>query len=351
MKTFRFSLVALVATTLFVACSNDEVEPINSETQAISFRMQGGTPESTLRATATTTLYVDAFVVYGIDDVADAGTGDNIFDGITVARQVDGGFDYNPKKYYSAGAASAEFFAFSPVSAIRNNTITNLPTSSVLSGASFDYEVVVPDATGNTTQEDLLVAGTSIPSISGGTVHLQFKHALSRIFVKAKNGLSQDVVITGLSLKNLYPEGTITGTPVAISPFEWTWVWATSGIKTNYDYILAPTGVAVPAGTGTGAAPNNVPVLVTSMEQGMMVIPQAIVTSSPADYTAGDFALEVTYDVANLTAQKAYVYLGNGYKFDAGKQYAITIDFSGTGLIEINFEIKVSDFVNDGTML
>jgi len=153
--------------------------------------------------------------------------------------------------------------------------------------------------------------------------------------------LSQDVVITGLSLKNLSSKGTITGTPAA------TWTWGWSGYDTpdnDYDYVLATTGVAVPVGVTTAT-------LVTSMEQGMMILPQAIVTSTPADYTAGDFALEVTYNVANLTAQKAYVYLGNGYKFDAGKQYAITIAFSGADLIEINFDIKVTDFINDGTML
>jgi len=347
MKTNKIFLSVLAAAgLLFTACSNNESVQSPQNGQAISFRTQGGTPTGIQRTTGTTTLYVDAFAVYGTDDVEDATNTANIFNGVTVARQVGGGFDYNPKKYYSAGATSSEFFAFSPVSAIRNNTITNLPTSSVFSGASFDYKVVKPDASGNTTQDDLLVAGTSIDDIAGsGTVHLQFKHALSRIFVKAKSELKEDVVITGLTLKNLLPEGTITGTPVTSSPFEWTWVWATSSTtKTDYDFVLAPTGVAVPKGTGTGASPNNVPVLVTSMEQGMMVIPQAIVTSSPADYTAGDFALEVTYNVANLTAQKAYVYLTNGYAFTMGSQYAITIAFTGADLIEIGFTIDVTGF-------
>ena len=343
MRTFRFSLVALAATALFTACSNDEaVQPIDgSAAQEISFRLQGGTPET--RATATTLDNIDAFVVYGTDDITAPST--NLFNGVTVARQVGGGFDYNPKKYYNVGAGNAEFFAYSPVSAIQN--ITGLPTLSVLSGVSFNYEVVKPDDSGNTTQEDLLVAGTRIASITNGGVHFQFQHALSRIFVKAKNGLSQDVVITGLSLKNLYPEGTIAGTPGT----PWTWVWTAYGTQTDYNYILAPTGVAVPVGTGVSAAPNDVPILVTSMEQGMMILPQTITTTGTGNYMVGDFALKVTYDVANLKAQEAYVYLGNGYKFDAGKQYAITIAFTGADLIEINFDIKVTDFTNDGTML
>ena len=331
MKTFRFSLVAMIATVLFTACSNeDAVRPKNDETPEISFRLQGGTPEITPRSMATTTLNVDAFVVYGTDNVTDAGTGTNIFDGVTVARQVGGGFDYNPKKYYGSGAVNAEFVAFSPVSA----NISAPATASLLTTASFGYEVKVPDNTGDITQEDLLVAGTSVTTIAAAPVHLQFGHALSRIFVKATNGLSENIVITGLSLKNLYSTGTITGTPAAA----WTWAWGGYGGTKDYDYILATTGVAVKPGV-------SAPTLVTSMEQGMMVLPQATVNASPAtDFNPGDFALEVTYDVANITGQTAHVLLNDGYTFEPGKQYAITIEFSGTDLIEINFTIDVDPF-------
>ena len=331
MKTFRFSLVAMIATVLFTACSNeDAVRPKNDETQEISFRLQGSTPEITPRSMATTTLNVDAFVVYGTDNVTEAGTGTNIFDGVTVARQVGGGFDYNPKKYYGSGAVNAEFVAFSPVSA----NISAPATTSLLTTASFGYEVKVPDNTGDITQEDLLVAGTSVTTIAAAPVHLQFGHALSRIFVKATNGLSENIVITGLSLKNLYSTGTITGTPAAA----WTWAWGGYGGTKDYDYILATTGVAVKPGV-------SAPTLVTSMEQGMMVLPQATAnTADLADFDTGDFALEVTYNVANVTGKKAYVLLANGYPFAAGNQYAINIAFSGTELIEISFTIDVDGF-------
>jgi|GEM_PF-6819891 len=329
MKTFRFSLVALAATALFTACSDEAVveqqqQPTIGGEQAIAFRLQGGIPET--RATATTDLNVDAFVVYGVDDQAVA----NIFDGMTIARQVGGNFDYNPKKYYSNGAASAHFVAYSPVSA----NILSSTVASPLVTASFEYEVKAPDATGITAQEDFLIADTSFTTITS-TVNLNFRHALSRIFVKAVNDLSEDVVITGLELKNLKSKGTVT------TPLPLTWAADASSIR-NYSYLLAPTGVAVKAGTGTGS-PNN-PVLVTSMEQGMMVLPQPTVNGGTDDYTAGDFALEVTYDVANLTGEKAYVYLSPGYAFVAGNQYAITIEFDGTDLIEIDFTIEVTEF-------
>ena len=328
MKTYKFLAVALVATGFFSACTNEEVvQPVNVNAPAeISFRLQGGSPET--RTTATTLTDVDAFVVYGTDDIA---AGSNIFNGLTVARQLSSGlFEYSPKKYYSDGAASAQFVAFSPVTA----NISSPGISSLLTTATFGYTVAKPDNTGNITQEDLLIAGTGVSSISASPVDLQFKHALSRIFVKATNALSSDVIITGLSLRNLYSTGTITGTAGAA----WTWVWATSGAKTDYVYELATTGVAVKAGLGA-------PTLVTSMEQGMMVLPQATAnTADLADFDTGDFALEVTYNVANVTGKKAYVLLANGYPFAAGNQYAINIAFSGTELIEISFTIDVDGF-------
>ena len=336
MKTFRFSLVALAATALITACSDEAVVEqrlITSEAQEISFRLQGGTPET--RAMATTIDNIDAFVVYGTDSVANV-AGTNIFDGVTVARQKGTGaiFDYNPKKYYSAEIGKAAFIAYSPVSASLN--ISGLDATSLLTTTSFDYVVNAPDGSGEAVQEDLLVAGKSVAVPSVAKVDLNFKHALSRIFVKAKNSLKENVVITGLTLKNLYSEGTITGTPASPA---WTWAWSNYSNITSYDYVLARTGVAVKAGVTTAT-------LVTSMEQGMMVLPQEIVNSGD-DHTAGDFALEVTYDVANLTAQKAYVYLADTYPFEYNTQYAITIEFSGTDLIEIGFTIDVAGFDDD----
>ena len=318
-KKFFLGMSLLAGAGLWTGCSNDEVVDTSGGKQPISFHVQGGMP--TLRSTATTLPYVNAFVVYGTDNQA-APNNINIFDGITVARQAapNDGFDYNPKKYYTANATDAEFAAYSPVSA----KITDAAIFEYGTGLSFNYEVLAPDATGNTTQEDLLVAGTTVvPSTTD--VLLEFKHALSRIFVKASNNLSETVTITGLTLKNLNSTGTIT-----VSPPTRSLSWSNLDDLTDYGYVLAPSGVAVAANLSTAT-------LVTSMEQGMMILPQPI----------ADFALEVTYDVANLTNQKADILLDNVAipEFEAGKQYAITIAFGGSvTLIEINFTVDVTPF-------
>ena len=328
MKKFLLGLSLLAIAGLWTGCSKDDEVVVDSQNdaQAISFRVQGGMPN--LRATGTSAAYVNAFVVYGNDDQAVS----NIFAGTTVARQPGSGdvFDYNPKKYYSPNATAAKFAAYSPVS-----KKISAPAFVFGTGLVFNYEVVTPDNTGNTTQEDLLVAGTSVDvsSLTPPTyVQFDFKHALSRIFVKAANNLNETVIIKNLKLKNLNSTGKITGAPGAT----WTWSWGTLGVKKDYGYVLAPTGVAVKAGLSLAT-------LVTSMEQGMLILPQETENAAD-DASAGDFALEVEYNIANVT-DVAYVYLPDGYEFEMGKQYAITIDFSSLdNLIEIDFTITVSDF-------
>jgi hypothetical protein len=315
MKTFKFSLVALVATALFTACSNeDAVQPINGEAQEISFRLQGGTPEITTRAMATTLDKLEAFVVFGTDNLFSPGL---LLDGVSVARQLDGTFAYAPKAYYSNGAASASFFAFSPVSANISGSVTT--TSLLTAGASFDYEVLAPDGTGDAVQEDLLVTATTVTP-STAAVNLTFKHALSRIFVTAQNTANEPVIIKGISLMNLNTTGTLAVTNASAL------TWTTTPSLDDYAYVLAPSGVVVPGGT-TGKT------LVTSMEQGMMVLPQ--VTSNTG--AAGDFALEISYDFANLSNQTQIVKITDGYAFVAGNQYNINITFAG--LLPIEFDV------------
>ena len=331
-KTFFLELSLLAIAGMWTGCSKDDEVVVNAfnDQQPISFRVQGGMP--TLRSTGTTVPFVNAFVVFG--NTNDQPIGTNIFNGTTIARQPGGGnnFDYNPKKYYSATAANAEFAAYSPVS-----TKISAPSfvfgigSGSGSGFSFNYEVAVPDATGNTTQEDLLVAGTPVVvSTTPTPVQLSFQHALSRIFVKATNTLSETIIIKSLKLKNLYSTGKITGTPGA----SWSWNWSDFGSKKDYDYVLAPTGVAVKAKLSS-------PTLVTSMEQGMMVLPQDVGNSSK-DPTL--FALEVNFDLSNINNTE-YIYIPNVYAFEMGKQYAVTINFSGfPSLIVIDFTIDVTPF-------
>jgi len=335
MRTRIFLWVALIATGLFTACNNDvAVESLKSG-QEISFRLQGGMPEVATRALATTIDNLDAFVVFGTDNVL-AATNELLFNGVNVSRKLDyftnsASFTYAPALYYSENASQAGFFAFSPISAI---DLANIDVTNISAGASFDYTVPAPgvNGDGNIAQVDLLVAGaavagTPIPT----TVNLSFEHALSRIFITASNATPDPVIIKELKLLNLVTTGTLIVDPTS------TWDWNLSSTVGNYAYILAESGVVVP---GTTLPPPPDKLYVTSMEQGMMVLPQATVNNGN-DYTAGDFALEIIYDFANLENQTKYVYLIDGFPFEKSMQYRINITFTGTA---IDFDVDVDPF-------
>ena len=335
MKTNKILLSVLaVAGMLFTACSNDEAVQLPQDAQAISFRTQGGMPEGMLRTPATTIANVDAFVVYGTDNVFAAAN--LIFNKVTVGRDVTSGigsnaFTYAPTRYYDLDATESAFVAYSPVTA----GIVNENTAGFLANASFDYTVPQPDNSGDITQIDLLVANTgklTIPT-SPHNVLLNFKHALSRVFVTAENSAQDPVFIKALTLINLKSTGKLTFTTTTADAF----IWAPTGDIKDYAYILADDGVVV--------EPAAAQILVTSKEQGMMILPQ--VTSNTGDnnaFVSGEFALKVDYTFANLGAQTKHILIEDNFEFKAGKQYIINIKFTGIG---IDFTIDVADFEDE----
>jgi len=324
MKMNRLLLVALIATGVFTSCTNDVVEHTMKEKAEVSFRLQGGMPDITTRSLATTINTINAFVVFGTDNVLGV-SNDLIFDGVTVAREFGtSNFTYTPKRYYSDGATSAIFFALSPVSA----SVTNHDVSSMMSGASFDYTVPKPNDTGDAVQEDFLIAeAVVIPSTT--PVSLEFKHALSRIFVTATNSTDDPVIINELILSNLYSSGTM------VMDNTGNWSWNNHNDLTDYEYVLAPSGVVVPGNTTTKT-------LVTSMEQGMMVLPQVTQNTNNDDIQdTNDFALVVNYHFANIGAHTKNILIGDLFEFEYNKQYVINIDFKGQA---IEFTITVTHF-------
>ena len=318
MRTNKFLVIALAAAGLFTACSNND-EPVKmNQGKEISFRLQGGVPSA--KTTASTVANVDAFVVYGSDTNLPS-----LFDGVTVARQIvsgaPAGFTYAPIRYYSTGATTAAYAAYSPASTV----FSAVSAANVLGAIStFDFEVVAPDASGKTTQTDLLFAINNAAPVAAPPVALAFTHALSRVFVTATNKTITPVTIQSLTLKNLNSTGRIS---VAAGAGTWSWTYPTD-TPADYEYMLAPSGIVVPV-DATPATPT--PVLVTSMEQGMMILPQT---------TGATFELEVKYEFSNLGPQTKHIVIPS-YTFVRNTQYSINIEFDGTG---IYFTITVSDF-------
>jgi len=353
MTTNKFFTVILAIALIAAACSRNEelIQNADVNRHEISFRIQGGVPDT--RTTASTVNNIDAFVVYAAEtnDWSGQTTNQFFFNGVTVSRKVGtNDFDYSPKRYYSENPAIAFFLAYSPVSS--NFSINDFTFSNIVEyrqRETYSYTVPVPNNSGNTTQEDLLIAhyrGTSTP------IHFNFTHALSRIFVSATNSTESPVTIHSLTLKNFVSKGTLNTNVFrgSGSPIHTIWTPEAEYIA-DYPYILAPTGVAVPEGLLT-------PTLVTSMEQGMMVLPQPVRnlnndnTFNDRSLTyAGDTALEVEYTFAGQRLT-SYILLNTDYypngwtsplpfEFEYNKQYVINIGFTGQA---IDFTISVSAF-------
>lgn len=336
-KNYFFCAAALAAIALTTGCSKDShVTDLSDGIGMVSFRVNGDAPQDRPKSTSTTLGYVNAFAVWAQDSI-DGTSGRStvtLFEGESVVRLVGNQdkFDYNPKRFYSTGADLADFYAYSPIS--KHITAPDFDPLSAPNTApnclKFTYEVPLPDAiNGNTTQEDLLYAYSHlIPSSSA--VVLNFSHALSRVFVAATNSSLADVSIKSLTLKNIATKG--------IFSFPWDTANDTVGWKSHSEvkdmaWALAESGVTVKASTSTA-------VLVTSKEQGMMIIPQETQNQNQTD----DFSLEVKYDMANLKNQTANIKLKDTFAFKPNSQYVILIKFSGNA---ITFEVTVTDFTDD----
>jgi hypothetical protein len=383
---------------LFWGCSDDKFGSDSSSGKQISFRLQGNLPSS--RTTSTTIENINAFVVnaqvkakagdHSLDD--DAGL---LFTSQTVAR-LEGtanAFDYSPKRYYPDAAEKAYYSAYSPVTKNVEQWFNKNPDLDKKNEIA--YRVLAPDKEkGNTTQEDLLVAYTPVigkaVTLGAAPVHrdgfespvqLTFKHALSRVFVRASNNNKEPVVIKELSLNNLYSKGTLkiddkawTGdgsyTPdgsvasinagyikqediaSADDPYKVLWT-PVEEPKINYPYVLLETGVSVPAGT------EGSPVYIVGKDQGMLVLPQTTVNSNngAVPTTATDFYVEVTYRLSNIqrTVRAAFTDInglpdakenGKGLTFEMGRQYALTLAFTDAA---VEFDISVEGWEESET--
>ena len=387
MNTDKFltkGILSLATAAIMMAgCSDDKIILGDESGRPVAFRLQGNLPAS--RATGTTVYNVNAFVVNGqVYDNDDKPLPDPLFDAQTVAR-VEGeanSFDYYPKRYYPDAAAHACFPAYSPVTPNVSSGFKGSTANMIT------YTVLPPDSvSGNTRQEDLLVAYTKVdgavqpadkaPVSRAGfdqAVSLTFKHALSRVFVKASNSNVEPVVIKRLSLNNLYDKGVLdidgtgwTGSGVytpagsevdinegyidapGTSPNDYKVLWSPISPQTSsYRYVLPSSGVSVAARTDMKNS-----IYVVSKEQGMLVMPQTTRNTGNAgevDLDAnlhGDFYVEVTYDLSNIknkTVRAAFRDINKldaGLTFEFGKQYALEIAFSGTA---ITFAINVEDW-------
>lgn len=196
-----------VAAMGMASCSQDESTGINNG-NAIDFRAALGT-----RAVETTTANLDKIVVTAIDK-NDA----NYFTDAEFTKN-DAFFTSTPAYYWPGDGSDLSFYAYSPAASDLGATVTINSTTKTLadfspaSAIADQKDFVTANATGNKTNESTGVA-------------LLFKHQLSQVEIKAKNGNEGYVYkVTGVRI----------GQPVSKGTFDFgTSGWTLTQDKTNY---------------------------------------------------------------------------------------------------------------------
>jgi hypothetical protein len=358
---------------LLSGCSQEDTYDASDSSGTIGFRAQGGMPS--LKATTSDRNHIRSFVVnahYSKTETWDSAD-DYLLYGTTVYRgEGEGSWEYFPKAYFPTdgdGNQYVEFFAYAPAG---SSSVSHGLGETSDKDQTIAYKVPVPVVTsGATSQEDFLVAYERVPEAGyDNAVKLQFRHALARILVAAQSDLEATVTITGLKLNNLKNEGALSlkgntststdksnGIPAGSGSGQTTWVYesgtidstddyvtlwdSSTGTLTDYPYILPASGVTV----------NAEEKAVTSLEQGMFVIPQTT-AGDPSDAVSdGEFGLEVAYTL-NGQAGKAFIQFADingiantGVTFEIGRQYVLRLNFSddGSGDIDIGSSITFGD--------
>lgn len=299
-----------MASLAMASCSQDETTEINRG-NAIDFRAALGT-----RAVETTTANLDKIVVTAIDK-NDA----NYFTDAEFTKN-DAFFTSTPVYYWPSDGSNLSFYAYSPSAADLGAAVTINSTTKTLAGFSPKANIgeqkdfVTANATGNKTNESTGVA-------------LTFKHQLSQIEIKAKNGNEGYVYkVTGVRV----------GQPVSKGTFDFgTSDWTLTQDKTNY---LAEYDQAITLGADAQGLMGD--------GGNAMLLPQQLVawtpdTDKPNANKGAYLAVKVNITTkdgarvypATATGEYDWAAVAIDTKWEAGKKYIYTLDFSeGAGKVD-----------------
>lgn len=308
-KQFLFLPAAVLA---LASCSQDEQLALN-QGEAIDFRAAMGS-----RATETTTGNLSTIFVTAIDK-----NGGNYFS----SEQFDkgaGNFFASANSYYWPGDDSElNFYAYAPSGTDLGGTLTITGANKTLAGFS--------PATNIAAQKDFVTCKTTGKKSTSETsgVALNFKHQLSQIEIQAKN------------TKDTYTYKVVSARicqPVSQATFNFdSETWNTSVPKTTYTVAeFAPVTLG------------NDPQKLMGTDGSAMLIPQQLVAWDPENdkknATKGAY-LAVKLQIISKSGARVFpvaavaeydwVAVPINTKWEAGKKYVYTLDFSnGCGKVD-----------------
>jgi hypothetical protein len=261
-------------------------------------------------------------------------------------------WDYNPKRFWPL-SGEVDFYAYAP-SGIRNlvtglnNNGDNVNPPVLEYTMSYKEREEPPPGTGEPSsplvvddwQEDLLVAVQNRPSPQTDAVPINFRHAFSRVTVRART--EQDysnyrIKVVRVDLRNLYTSGKLqlnkddttqpvsTGIPMEESEqFRYgspgVTLWYDLNTLANYRFRLITSAITIR---------NEYTTLIGSND-GVFVMPQVI---NAANNTAIYVEYDVyTYSFANgeqyYTSSTKLLPVTAGFAFEIGRQYELQVTLS-----------------------
>ncbi len=296
------------------SCSQDDLlSSSKSSENEISFHASMGLKS---RATETTIKNLGSFYVSAFKD----NTG-NYMTNVKYSSNDEGSTWANEGgTYYWPAEGTLNFYAYAPATPGTAGTIT-------LDKDNQKLEDFSPNTTAE-TQTDFIYSTTtgSYADNKDDGVSLTFKHALSWIDIKAKNGnKAYTVTISDVKIGNIINKGTFTFPKAGETPSSASWTTSSEATdKTAYTTTMTSTTLA-----SNGSVSNQ-------LGGNFMLIPQTLnkqTQASTGTYIAAK--VTVTMQGTQEMVSNDWVYVGigssdtnNPSSWEMGKHYTYTLDFS-----------------------
>jgi hypothetical protein len=335
--------LAAMAAVVMTGCSNDEtLEQANGN--AVQFRATVNNGTEGTRATSIDVANIKDFRVTGAywNTFGTAGSA-YLMSGVPVVRDAGGAktdFKYAPTVYYSPNITSGDdfhFFAFSPAGSVNVTAgaagapaMTNtVAAANGVATAVLAYTVPLKDVAAAKMQEDLLVAYAASDGTASTAVGLTFDHALAKVTLAVKNtAAGTTLTVNSVKLMNMDNAGTLTMTSAP------SIVWsANTDYASTYEMAIPVSGFAVQGNAAYEAQ--------TTINEGLMVLPQLLATWTGTTVVAGDTPaanqayIQINYEVTDASGAAIIPASDYKYKFgtlselEYGHTYELQLQYSG----------------------
>ena len=324
MRKTNIFYVALAAMTLATSCSQDELQSSQAAQCEINFNASMGLKS---RATETDATKLQSSCFYVSSFVSNK---ENYMKDVKYTYTSEKWSSPTGETYFWPVSETLNFYAYAYGHQATQTALTGVTINKT--DQKIENFSPATDTSGGegskadaSKQEDLIYAAVTGNKADNGAngITLTFKHALSEISVKALNSnTAYKVEVKGVKLGNIINKNTFTF-PTASTSTTGDGTWGESATETG-SYETDFTSNVVTLNNTAANVDANAP---------FMLIPQQCKKGTDNDkskYSAGHYiALNVTITATGgQEIYKDWAYVGIDTKWEQGKHYTYTLDFS-----------------------